>query len=179
MTILPIRIAPDPVLYEIAKPVAEVTDAHRTLMDDMLETMYHNNGVGLAAPQVGVSERILVMDIAAGSERYEDIPNGEPNPLFFVNPEIIQSSDTVKKFEEGCLSFPGQFAEIERPDTVTLRFLDYDGNPQEMEMDKIMSVCIQHEIDHLNGIVFVDYVSKLKRNRIMTRLEKYKKRLLG
>jgi peptide deformylase len=180
MAVLPLVIAPDPRLKIVSKPVAveEINDELRKFMDDLLETMYASHGLGLAAVQVGVHKRILVMDIAQGSVRYDGThnPNAEPDPLFMINPEIVWKSDEKFCFEEGCLSFPAQFAEVERPLKVRVKFYDYYGNEREMEFEKLASVCVQHEIDHLNGIVFVEYVSRMKRDFIMKKLDKYKKR---
>lgn len=173
MAVLPLVIAPDPRLKEVSKPVDAVDDELRAFMDDMVETMYASNGIGLAAIQVGVSKRILVMDIHYGSSRYDDGEgDGDRNPMFLVNPEITWESDEQNVYEEGCLSFPGQYAEVERPKRVTVKFLDYHGNEQTMEADELLSTCVQHEMDHLNGIVFVDHVSKMKRDMIIRKLKK-------
>lgn len=177
MAILPIYVAPHPVLKKIAEPVAEVTDELRRLMDDMLETMYAAPGIGLAAPQVGVSKRILVLDV----EQPRDIPEDAPpearrgKPLFFVNPEITWESDDLNTYDEGCLSLPGQYAEVERPAKVKVKFLDYDGKPQEIAAEGLLATCVQHEMDHLNGILFVDHLSTLKRDIVMRKLKKWTK----
>lgn len=180
MAILPLVIAPDPRLKKISEPVAfdQINDDLRKFMDDMLETMYASQGLGLAAVQVGVHKRILVMDIAQGSIRYDGThnPDAEPDPLFLINPEIIAQSDEKFVFEEGCLSFPAQFAEVERPKKVRVKFHDYYGTEREMDFENLASVCVQHEIDHLNGITFVEHVSKMKRDYIMKKLEKIKKK---
>jgi len=181
MTILPLVIAPDPRLKEVSKAVDvnNINDELRSFMDDMLETMYEHHGLGLAAVQVGVLKRILIMDIAQGSIRYDGShdPNASPDPLFIINPEIVESSKELFAFEEGCLSFPTQFAGVERPKKVKVKFLDYNGDEKEMTFEGLASVCIQHEIDHLDGITFVDYLSKLKKDRILGKTKKIKKRL--
>ncbi len=177
MAVLPLVIAPDPRLKTVSKPVDAVDDELRAFMDDMLETMYAMNGIGLAAIQVGVAKRILVMDIGYGSERYEQQEDAEPerNPLFLINPEILEESEEDNTYEEGCLSFPGQYAKVTRPKRVTVKYLDYDGNEQVMECDELLSTCLQHEMDHLNGIVFVDHISKMKRDMILRKLKKQQK----
>ncbi len=180
MAVLPLVIAPDPRLKKVSKEVkpSDINAELRKFLDDMLETMYASNGLGLAAVQVGEHKRILVMDIAQGSIRYDGThnPDAEPDPLFLINPEIVWESDEKFVFEEGCLSFPAQFAEVERPKSVKVRFLDYDGKERELRFDDLAAVCVQHEIDHLNGITFVEHVSKMKRDVIMRKLEKAKKR---
>lgn len=168
MAVLPIYVAPHPVLKKIAEPVAGgVTDELRRLMDDMLETMYAAKGIGLAAPQVGVSKRILVMDIEQG----EDGEKGTPR--FFVNPEITWSSAEINTYNEGCLSVPGQYAEVERPEKVRVSYLDYDGKEKEIEADGLLATCLQHEMDHLDGVLFVDHLSTLKRDMLMRKLKKW------
>ncbi len=175
MTVLKIYVAPHPVLKKKAEPVAKVTDKDRKLMDDMLETMYATDGIGLAAPQVGVSKRILVLDVE--QKRDDDIPPQERRvkPLCFVNPEIIWESEDRRVYNEGCLSVPGQYAEVARPDKVRVKYLDYDGKEREIEADKLLATCLQHEMDHLDGILFVDHLSTLKRDIVMRKLKKYKK----
>ncbi|TAL28248.1 MAG: peptide deformylase [Alphaproteobacteria bacterium] len=177
MAILPIYVAPHPVLKKIAEPVTEVTDDLRKLMDDMLETMYAAPGIGLAAPQVGVSKRILVLDVDQPKKDDEDadIPKAERRgkPQFFVNPEITWESEEKNIYDEGCLSLPGQYAEVERPKRVKVKFLGYDGKQQEIECDGLLATCIQHEMDHLNGILFVDHLSTLKRDIVMRKLRKW------
>lgn len=152
---------PDPRLRTVAKPIVDVTDRHRRQLDDMLETMYEAPGIGLAATQVDIHERMLVIDT---SEK-------KVNPLVFINPEII-ALDGVEVMEEGCLSVPGIYEKVERADKVTVRALDRVGKPFELEADGLLAVCIQHEIDHLDGKVFVDYLSPLKQQRISKKLEK-------
>jgi peptide deformylase len=182
MAVLPLVIAPDPRLKKVSEavPVNEINDDLRKFMDDLLETMYASHGLGLASVQVGVHKRILVMDISQGSIRYDGThnPNAEPDPLFLINPEIIAASDEMFVFEEGCLSFPAQFAEVERPKKVRVKFYDYYGTQREMDFEALASVCVQHEIDHLNGITFVEHVSKMKRDYIMRKLEKFKKKMV-
>jgi peptide deformylase len=165
MAIRPILVAPDPRLKQKSAPVeGGVTDAHRTLMDDMLETMYDAPGIGLAAIQVGEPLRIIVMDLAK---------EGEPKaPRYFVNPEILWASEETQPYEEGCLSVPEIFDEVERPARVKLRYLNYQGEQIEEDAEGLFAVCIQHEMDHLMGKVFVEYLSPLKRNRIKTKMVK-------
>ena len=167
MALLPIIKAPDPRLKLAAAPVGRVTAKHRRLMDDMLETMYAAVGVGLAAPQVGVLERIIVVDLARGEE--------PARPLCLADPEILWQSPELALYEEGCLSFPDQYAEVERPARVRVRYLDRDGEPREIETDGLLATCLQHEIDHLSGVTFVDHLSTLKRNMILRRLRKAKR----
>lgn len=167
MAILPILVAPHPVLKKKAQPVTEVTDAERKLLDDMLETMYDAPGIGLAAPQVGVSKRMLVIDIARDGEAAQ--------PMKIINPEIIEASEDLATYEEGCLSFPDQFAEVKRPARAKIRYLDETGAAHEIDADGLLATCIQHEIDHLDGIVFVDHLSQLKRTMILRKLQKMKK----
>ena len=167
MAILKIIKAPDPILKKQCLPIDEVDDTIRRLMDDMLETMYDAPGIGLAAPQVAIHKRIIVVD---GSEK-----NAEREPLFLANPELIQTSNELTTFNEGCLSFPDQYAEVERSKTVKVRYLDYNNEIKEIDADGLLSTCIQHEIDHLNGKLFVDRISLLKRNIIIRKMKKLKK----
>ncbi len=167
MALLPIIIAPDPRLKKVARPVASVDDAVRRLMDDMLETMYTAPGLGLAAPQVGVLKRVIVVD-AAGED-------SAANPLLLANPELLRVSDDDASYEEGCLSLPNHYADVVRPRAVRLRYLDRDGEIRELEADGLLATCVQHEMDHLDGILFVDHVSALKRNMILRKLTKTKK----
>lgn len=171
MAILPIIEIPDPRLRQVSEPVAAVDDDLRRLMDDMLETMYAAPGIGLAAIQVGVAKRVLVIDLQ------DEGDDGKPvkSPLYFVNPEILSSSDEVSVYNEGCLSVPEIFADVERPARVRARWLDYDGNAHEEELDELMSTCLQHEMDHLEGVVFIDHLSKLKRAMALKKLEKLRK----
>ncbi len=177
--ILPLVIAPDPRLKKISETVKEedINDELRVFMDDMLETMYEHHGLGLAAVQVGALKRIIAMDVAMGSIRYDGShdPDATPDPIFLINPEIVKASEEKFVFEEGCLSFPTQFADVERPKKVTVRFFDYYGKERELDFEGLAAVCIQHEMDHLNGIVFVDHISKMKREMIVKKVEKIKK----
>ncbi len=162
-----IIIAPDPVLRKKATPVAAVDDRIRSLMDDMLETMYDAPGIGLAAPQIGVLERVLVVDVSAKDQ--------ERDPLQMVNPEVIWTSEDKVAFEEGCLSLPEHYAEVSRSAEARIRYLDENNEPQELHAKQLMATCIQHEIDHLDGILFVDYLSALRRSMILRKLTKMKK----
>ncbi len=169
MAIKKILTEPDPFLRQKSIKVEVVDDEIRSLMNDMLETMYAAPGIGLAAIQIGVPKRIIVIDLSRNDEK--------KNPLYFVNPEVINNSNTNDSYEEGCLSVPGQFAEIERPNKCKVKFLDYNGNEKILEAEGLLSTCIQHEIDHLEGILFIDYLSKLKKNMIIKKLSKQKKSL--
>jgi peptide deformylase len=160
---------PDPVLKQTAQPVARVDDAIRTQMDAMLRTMYDAPGIGLAANQVGLLNRVLVMDLASRKE------GQEPAPIFMVNPQIVFESEERSVMEEGCLSIPQQYAEVERPARVHVKYWDYHGKDAELETEGLLSHCVQHEIDHLNGVLFIDYLSSLKRNMILRKVEKLKK----
>ena len=166
MTIRKILTEPDKFLRQISKTVLKVTDEERRLMDDMLETMYDANGIGLAAIQVGVPKRILVIDL--GKKENKNMP------LFFVNPKIIKKNDKLGTYEEGCLSVPDQFAEIDRPNKCTVEYLDYNGKKKVLDADGLLATCLQHEMDHLEGILFIDYLSKLKRDYIIKKLTKNK-----
>ncbi len=162
---LEILTLPDPVLRQKSAPVERVDDATRQFMDAMLRTMYEAPGIGLAGIQVGEPRRIVTIDLA-----HED--EGK-SPLFLINPEILWSSEDERStYEEGCLSIPDYYAEVERPAKVRVRYLDYDGKEQEREVDGLMATCIQHEIDHLNGILFIDYLSKLKRDLVVKKFTK-------
>ena len=169
MTIRNILTEPDPFLRQKSEKVDQVNDEIRSLMNDMLETMYNAPGIGLAAIQVGVLKRVIVIDLSRDDEK--------KNPMFFVNPEIITNSDSNAAYEEGCLSVPGQYAEINRPDKCKVKYLDYDGNEKILEAKGLLATCIQHEMDHLEGILFIDYLSKLKKNMIVKKLSKQKKSL--
>ena len=164
---------PDPVLKAVAQPVATVGDDLRRQMDRMLDTMYAANGIGLAANQVGLLNRVIVMDVA----QRENPGEGETarRPVCMVNPEIVSATEETSLYEEGCLSIPGQYAEIERPVSVRIRYLDYDGKAQEILAENMLARCAQHEIDHLNGVLFIDYLSALKRNMMVRKVEKMKK----
>jgi len=172
MAILDIIETPDPRLRQISQPVEAVDDDLRRLMDDMLETMYEAPGIGLAAIQVGVAKRVLVIDL-----QDEDEETGERilKPHFFINPEIVSASEELRVYNEGCLSVPEIYAEVERPARIRARWLDYDGKPHEEDLDELMSTCLQHELDHLNGILFIDHLSKLKRDMLLKKLAKMRK----
>ena len=165
MAILPILVAPHPVLKQKAKPVETITPEIVALMDNMVDTMYNARGIGLAAPQIGQSLRIIIVDVSEERDQ----------PLKMVNPTIIATSNEMRSFEEGCLSFPGQYSEVKRPETITITYLDPSGTVQKIEADGMCATCIQHEIDHLDGINFVDHISSLKRNIILRKLKKIKK----
>src|SRR5579884_2330265 len=171
MAILPIVIAPDPRLKTRSEPIDKIDASIQKLAADMLETMYHEKGIGLAAVQVGVLKRLLVTDIAWRDE--EGITPG--NQKVLVNPEIVEDSEEMNVYKEGCLSFPDQFAEVERPKTVRVRYLNLDGVQKEENFTGLEATCIQHEIDHLNGIVFVDHITMMKRDMILRKLKKLKK----
>lgn len=159
-----ILIAPHPALRTRAEPVEQVDDEIRQLTDDMLETMYDAPGVGLAAPQIGIGQRVVVIDCARDDE--------EPQPYRMINPELLWTSEETETSEEGCLSLPDIFGEVTRPQACQVRFLDEQGQTQELEAEGLLAVCIQHEIDHLNGVLFVDHLSALKRNMLMRKLAK-------
>jgi peptide deformylase len=167
-----IRILPDPVLRQVAAPVSEVDDRVRALADDMLETMYDAPGIGLAAPQIGVLERIVVCDVVTEE-------GAEPDPRVLVNPEIVFASEEMRTYEEGCLSIPDYTEDVTRPGRVVVRYLDRDGRPQEIEADGLLATCIQHEIDHLNGVLFIDHLSRLKRDRITKKFKKEARHAAG
>ena len=166
MALLPIIIAPDPRLNVKCERVDQVTDNLRRLMDDMMETMYDAPGIGLAAPQVGVTKRIIVVDISKGEH--------DKAPYKMINPQITWHSNQLVDFEEGCLSLPEQYAQVQRPDEIHLSYLDSNGVAQKLETSGILATCIQHEIDHLDGKLFVDHISKLRKNLILRKLKKYK-----
>ena len=168
MAIRKILTEPDPFLRQVSQNVEKVDDEIRMLMEDMLETMYIAPGIGLAAIQVGVPKRVIVIDLSKEEEK---------NPLYFVNPKIIVKSKNNSTYEEGCLSVPGQFADIERPNECHVSYLDYNGQKKELKAEGLLATCIQHEIDHLEGILFIDYLSKLKQNYIVKKLSKQKKAL--
>ncbi|MGB3897473.1 MAG: peptide deformylase [Mesorhizobium sp.] len=164
MSIKPLIILPDPVLRQVSKPIERVDAPLRKLADDMLETMYDAPGIGLAAIQIGEPLRMLVIDLAKEGE--------EPAPHVFINPEILEKADARSVYEEGCLSIPDYYAEVERPATVRVRYLDRDGKMQEMEAEGLMATCLQHEIDHLEGVLFIDHISKLKRDMVVKKFKK-------
>jgi peptide deformylase len=164
----PIIKLPDPRLRKRSKPVTEVTDEVRALLDDMLESMYDAPGIGLAAIQVGVPQRLVVIDIARDDE--------PKNPLFLVNPEIVWTSEEMRVHEEGCLSIPEYYAEIERPARCRVRFLDRERKPRELDCEGLLATCVQHEVDHTNGTLFIDHLSRLKRERVIRKFAKAAKR---
>ena len=164
-----IVIEPDPILRKKSDILEKVDDELRILLDDMLETMYAAPGIGLAAVQIGILKRLIVIDISKDKEK--------KNPIFLINPEIISKSKNTSIYEDGCLSLPGHFAEIERPEECQIKYIDYDGKKKEMKANGLLSTCIQHEIDHLNGILFIDYLSKIKKDMIVKKLVKQKKEL--
>jgi peptide deformylase len=168
MAIRPLIILPDPLLKQRSEPVKLVDAGVKALIRDMLDTMYDAPGIGLAAIQIGVPLRVVTIDLAR-----EDEPK---KPLVLVNPEILWASEETKPWNEGCLSIPEYYEDVERPDRIRVRFLDGEGKPQEIEADDLLSVCIQHEIDHLNGVLFIDYLSKLKRDRCVKKFAKMAKR---
>lgn len=165
MTVRTILTVPDPRLKLVSKPVERVDEALRTLMDDMAETMYAADGIGLAAIQIGVDKRVIVMDLSDTRDQ----------PRYFVNPQITPLTEELKPYSEGCLSVPEIYDEVERPTRVALSYLDYDGEPREEIAEGLFAVCIQHEMDHLEGVVFIDYLSRLKRDRAVRRVQKLMK----
>ena len=167
MAVKEILTEPNKILRQISKPVENVTKNEQILMDDMLDTMYHANGIGLAAIQIGIPKRIIVMDISKKDEK--------KNPLYFVNPIIKNKNKDLSTYEEGCLSVPNQFAEVDRPATCEVEYLDYNGEKKLLKADGLLATCIQHEMDHLDGILFIDYLSKLKKSMIIKKLAKQKK----
>lgn len=167
MTIRPLIILPDPILRQASKPVERVDNDVRKFADDMLETMYDAPGIGLAAIQVGEPRRMLVLDVADKEE--------PADPRVFINPEIVSRSDERSAHEEGCLSIPDYYAEVERPSHVTVRYVDLKGETQLLEADGILATCLQHEIDHLDGVLFIDYLSKLKRDMVVRKFRKLAK----
>ncbi|WP_127751996.1 MULTISPECIES: peptide deformylase [unclassified Devosia] len=171
MAIRPILVLPDQRLRAVADAIPEVDEEIKTLAKDMLDTMYDAPGIGLAAPQIGVMKRIVVMDLAGEGET--------PDPLVMINPEITKVSDQIQVTEEGCLSIPELYYEVERPDAVTVKYTDLDGNEVVRDADGKLAVCIQHEIDHLDGVLYIDYLSRLKRDRVIKKFDKAAKRAAG
>ena len=164
-----IIVEPDPILRKKSEPLELVNDDTKKLLDDMLKTMYAAPGIGLAAVQIGILKRIIVIDISKKEE--------EKKPIFLINPEIIFQSKKTSLFEEGCLSIPGHFAEIERPANCKVKYINYEGKQAELNAEGLLSTCIQHEIDHLKGVLFIDYLSKLKKDMIIKKLKKQKKEI--
>lgn len=175
MAILKIYETPDPVLRQISKPVEKVTDETRALIADMFETMYDAPGIGLAAVQVGVPIRLLVMDLQEPENPDDPESRVIKEPRVFINPEILESSDHEVPYMEGCLSVPDQYADVMRPDRVKARWLDENGESHEQELDGLLAVCLQHEMDHLEGVLFIDHLSKLKRDMVLKKLAKARK----
>ena len=169
MNKLEIILAPDPRLLKVSKPVPNINLETKILLDNMLDIMYESNGIGLAAPQVGILKRLIVMDCSN--------KNDKNKPIKFINPEILEFSEAMSEFEEGCLSLPTQFARVERPEMIVVKYVDEQGKNKKKTFYGLEATCLQHEIDHLNGKLFVDHISKLKRNRILDKLTKYKKKL--
>lgn len=167
MTIKPLIILPDPLLRQVSQPIERVDADIRKLTEDMLETMYEAPGIGLAAVQVGVARRLLVIDISKEGDERE--------PLVFINPEIVRSSDERSVYEEGCLSIPDYYAEVERPAAITVKSLDREGRETLTEADGLLATCLQHEIDHLNGVLFIDHISRLKREMVIKKFTKASK----
>jgi peptide deformylase len=171
MTIRPLVIIPDSKLRLVSEPIQEITSEIRQLADDMLETMYDAPGVGLAAIQIGVPVRMVTMDVSKSEEERE--------PMVLINPEIVWASEEKRVYEEGCLSIPEYYEEVERPDRVRFRYMNLQGETIEQDADGLLATCVQHEIDHLNGVLFIDYLSKLKRDRVVTKFKKAAKREAG
>ena len=169
MSIRNIIIEPDPILRKKSTTLETVDDSIRKILDDMLQTMYNAPGIGLAAVQIGILKRLIVIDVSKKEE--------EKKPLFLINPEITYQSEETSIYEEGCLSLPGHFAEIERPAKCKINYINYHGKKAELKAEGLLSTCVQHEIDHLNGILFIDYLSKLKKDMIIKKLKKQKKEL--
>ncbi|GJE53947.1 MULTISPECIES: peptide deformylase [Methylobacterium] len=168
MTIRPLVILPDPVLRQTSEPVSAITPEIEALAKDMLDTMYDAPGVGLAAIQIGVAKRVVTID----TNKEEDARD----PTVFINPEIVWSSEELRIYDEGCLSIPEYYGEVERPDRVRVRYMDLKGDTVEKEADGLLATCLQHEIDHLNGVLFIDHLSKLKRDRVIKKFAKAAKR---
>ena len=166
MTVKKILVEPNKLLREVSRPIKEVNKEIQLLMDDMLETMYSANGIGLAAIQIGVPKNLIVIDLMTKEKK--------KNPMFFVNPKIVKKSTKMSKYEEGCLSIPNLFAEVQRPSECEVEYLDYEGRKKILKANGLLATCIQHEIDHLKGILFIDYLSKLKRDIILKKLSKQK-----
>lgn len=183
MAVLPICEVPDPVLRQMCAPVEEITDEIRGIVADMFDTMYDAHGIGLAASQVGILQRIVVIDLQEREADAEDAVEGEEqperapvrDPRGFINPEITWLSEELSTYSEGCLSIPDQYADVTRPARCRVTWLDTDGAAQEAEFDGLMSTCMQHEIDHLNGVLFTDHISRLKRGMLMKKLDKMRR----
>ncbi|WP_421792829.1 peptide deformylase [Hyphobacterium sp.] len=169
MAVKEILTVPNPILKQVSKPVDGVDEDVRNLMDDMLDSMYAADGIGLAAVQIGVPKRVIVMDLDWGKE------DGKRNPRYFVNPVLSDPSENTLPYEEGCLSVPSYFDEVERPDRIQIDYLDYDGKPRTEIAEGMFAVCIQHEMDHLEGVLFIDHLSRLKRQRAVQKVKKFVK----
>ncbi|CAN7372057.1 peptide deformylase [Bosea sp. LjRoot9] len=169
MAIRPLVILPDSVLRQVSAPVDTITPEIKTLAADMLATMYDAPGIGLAAIQIGVPKRIVTIDLSKSDDE-------EKAPMVFVNPEVIWTSEEMSTHEEGCLSIPEYYEEVERPASIKLRYMDLDGKAQEIAAEGLLATCLQHEVDHLNGVLFIDYLSRLKRERVTKRFAKMAKR---
>ena len=169
MAIKVILTEPNKILRQVSKPVEKVGKEEQNLMDDMIETMYKANGIGLAAIQIGIPKRIIVMDISRNDEK--------KNPMYFVNPIIKNKNSDLSRYEEGCLSVPDQFAEVDRPSSCEVEYLDYNGEKKILKTSGLLATCIQHEMDHLEGILFIDYLSKLKKSMIVKKLSKQKNKV--
>ena len=170
MSIRPILIHPDPRLKKVAAPIEGLTDQLKKLAEDMLETMYDAPGIGLAAPQIGVSKRLIVMDCVKGED-------ADPEPMIMFNPEVVWTSETRGVYDEGCLSIPDQYAEVERPAEVAVKWMDIEGAEREVKMDALWATCVQHEIDHLDGILFIDHLKPMKRQMITRKMQKLKREM--
>ncbi len=204
MALREILLIPNPKLYKVAQPVSAITNELKVLVKDMFETMYDAPGIGLAAPQIGVMERVIVVDCATRSkddtrnedgeyeeveqEDYEgedegedipDLPEPDPEPIAMINPELIWFSDETSIYEEGCLSIPEFYEDVERPTSCRVRYMDMEGEIIERDLEGLLSTCVQHEVDHLNGKLFIDYISRLKRERITKKFQKAAKRAAG
>ena len=181
MSLKPIVNIPDPILRQVSKPVERVDEEMQTLFDDMLETMYEAPGIGLAAIQIGIPLRIITVDVSPRLQEDEALEEGdepiahEPNPIVLINPEILNRSDERSIYEEGCLSIPDYYADVERPAFCKFKYIDRDGKEQLMNADKILATCVQHEIDHLDGVLFIDHISKLKRDMVVKKFTKMAK----
>ncbi len=180
MSIMPIYVVPQSVLKQVAEPVTDINADIKKLAEDMLETMYSARGIGLAAPQVGVLKRVIVMDIEQSDEEDADDKSkrgNKGNPRIFINPEIIEVSEELNVYHEGCLSIPGQYADVERPESIRIRFTDENGKTHEEDAEGLYATCMQHEIDHLNGVLFTDHLSKLKRDMLLKKVKKWAKEI--
>lgn len=164
MAVSPLVYLPDSKLRLVSAPVAQVDAEVKALVQTMFETMHDAAGIGLAAIQIGVAKRVVTIDLAGSDE--------EPQPLTLINPEVVKASEELQVYDEGCLSIPDYYEEVERPAQVTVKYLDGEGKPQQLEADGLLAVCIQHEIDHLNGVLFIDHISRLKRERVVKKFEK-------